>query len=61
VRALVRSYPFTYLFNLACCAAISVPASGPDDGLPIGLQPVAPRVAEWHLLQAASAYECIRL
>jgi Asp-tRNA(Asn)/Glu-tRNA(Gln) amidotransferase A subunit family amidase len=45
---------------MARCAAISVPASRTDDGLPSGLKIIAPRLAEWRLLQAASADERIR-
>lgn len=39
------------------CPAVSVPAGVTDDGLPVGLQLVAPPREELRLLQAAAAFE----
>ncbi|WP_088141138.1 amidase [Achromobacter xylosoxidans] len=50
-------YPWTMLFNLTGHPAVSVPCGLGQDGLPIGLQLVAPCHADLQLLQAAEAYE----
>lgn len=60
LRSALAWYPFTHPFNMACCPAIAVPAGWTDDGLPVGLQIVAPRLGEWRLLEAAAAYERVR-
>jgi Asp-tRNA(Asn)/Glu-tRNA(Gln) amidotransferase A subunit family amidase len=51
---------FTYPFNFTGHPAISVRAGLTDDGLPCGLQVVAPRHREDLLLQVARAYEQVR-
>jgi len=51
---------FTYPFNFSGHPAISVRAGLSDDGLPVGLQLVAPRLREDLLLQVAHQYEQIR-
>jgi aspartyl-tRNA(Asn)/glutamyl-tRNA(Gln) amidotransferase subunit A len=48
--------PFTALFNLTGQPAISVPIRLSRDGLPIGLQIVAPRGGESAILTAAAAF-----
>jgi aspartyl-tRNA(Asn)/glutamyl-tRNA(Gln) amidotransferase subunit A len=48
---------FTAPFNLTGLPAISLPCGFTANGLPIGLQIVAPALAEKKLLQAAQAYE----
>lgn len=53
-------YPWTMLFNLTGHPAISVPCGLGQDGMPIGLQLVAPCHADLPLLQAAEAYEQAR-
>jgi Asp-tRNA(Asn)/Glu-tRNA(Gln) amidotransferase A subunit family amidase len=53
-KALCR---FSGPFNLTGAPAISVPCGFADDGLPIGLQLVAPPSAEPRLYQAAAALE----
>jgi Asp-tRNA(Asn)/Glu-tRNA(Gln) amidotransferase A subunit family amidase len=52
--------PFTFPFNLTGHPAISVPAGWTEDGLPVGLQIVGPRLAESVLLRAAAALEAVR-
>ena len=47
---------FTMPANIAGIPAISVPA-GKVDGLPVGLQLMAPHLGEETLLRAAHAYE----
>lgn len=49
--------PFTLPFNLTGLPAASMPCGLSRDGLPIGLQLVAPRAAEALLLRASYAYE----
>ena len=51
---------FTYPFNLSGNPAISVPCGWTDDGLPVGLQLVAPRFADRELLGAAALFEQLR-
>jgi aspartyl-tRNA(Asn)/glutamyl-tRNA(Gln) amidotransferase subunit A len=49
---------FTVPVNLAGNAAISVPCGlSPDDGLPVGLQIIAPSLAEKTMFRAAHAFE----
>jgi aspartyl-tRNA(Asn)/glutamyl-tRNA(Gln) amidotransferase subunit A len=48
-----------YPFNLTCHPAISVPAGLTTDGLPVGLQLIAPWFAEQRLLHIASVLERI--
>jgi amidase len=50
----------TYLFNLTGQPAISVPAAWTPDGLPVGLQIVAPFRADALVLHAAAAFEAAR-
>ena len=49
--------PYTLPFNLTGLPAASMPCGLSRDGLPIGLQMVAPRAAEPLLLRAALVYE----
>jgi len=46
-----------YLISVTGLPAISVPAGFTPDGLPVGLQLVGRRRAEWPLLQVAHAFE----
>ncbi|MBD8868618.1 amidase [Nocardioides sp. MJB4] len=46
-----------YLITVTGCPAISVPAGRTRDGLPVGVQIVAPHGAERRLLQVAEAFE----
>jgi aspartyl-tRNA(Asn)/glutamyl-tRNA(Gln) amidotransferase subunit A len=47
--------------NLAGNAAMSVPAGlSPDDGLPVGLQVMAPALEEARMYRVAAAYERVR-
>ncbi len=48
-----------YAITLIACPAISIPAGLTADGLPVGLQIVAPPRAEGHLLAGARALEHI--
>ncbi len=50
---------FTPLFNHAKQPAISIPCGTNRDGLPIGLQIVAPRYRDIHLLEVAARIEAI--
>jgi len=50
-------YPWTMLFNLTGHPAISVPCGLGADGLPLGLQLVAPLHGDLDLLHAAEAFE----
>lgn len=50
---------FTPFFNHAFCPAISIPAGNTWTGLPIGLQIVGPRLADWTLLRAAAEIEAL--
>jgi aspartyl-tRNA(Asn)/glutamyl-tRNA(Gln) amidotransferase subunit A len=54
------SIAFTYPFNFSGNPAISLRAGFTDDGLPVGLQLVAPRLREDLLLQVARQYEQAR-
>ena len=47
----------TFLFNLTGQPAISVPAGFTQEGMPIGVQLVAQRLAEPLLLRVAADYE----
>lgn len=49
--------PFTYPFNLSGSPAVSVPCGFTATGLPIGLQIVAARKADWLAITAARAYQ----
>ncbi len=49
--------PFTYPFNFLGLPAASLPAGLAADGLPVGLQAVAPRFADAFLLRVCAAYE----
>ncbi|MCC7366637.1 MAG: amidase [Dehalococcoidia bacterium] len=49
--------PFTYPFNLTGHPAASLPAGVDGDGMPVGLQVVAPRFADALLLAVSAAYE----
>lgn len=51
---------FTFPFNLTGDPAASVPAGWTDDGLPVGLQIVAPRWQDARVLRAAAAFEAIQ-
>ena len=48
---------FTPLFNHARTPAVSIPCGTGRDGLPVGLQVVGPRLADWRVLAAAAAME----
>ena len=48
---------FTISANLAGIPAVSVPCGAGEDGLPVGLQLVAPAFEEERLFAAARAYE----
>ena len=50
---------FTPLFNQALVPAISVPCGGGRDGLPVGLQIVAPRLHDRPLLEMAARAEAV--
>ncbi|MGH2608624.1 MAG: amidase [Tepidiformaceae bacterium] len=52
--------PFTYPFNFTGHPAASVPAGFAPNGLPVGLQIVAPRFAEKPLLAVSAVYEAAR-
>jgi aspartyl-tRNA(Asn)/glutamyl-tRNA(Gln) amidotransferase subunit A len=53
-------WAMTYLFNLTGHPAISVPAGRTRDGLPVGLQIVAPRFREDLCIAVAAALERVR-
>ncbi|QIX28796.1 amidase [Nocardioides sp. JQ2195] len=48
-----------YFITVTGCPAISVPAGTTDDGLPVGIQLVAPHGGERRLLEVAAAFESI--
>ncbi len=50
---------FTPLFNHARTPAISIPCGTGQDGLPVGLQVIGPRLADWRVLAAAAFMERI--
>jgi aspartyl-tRNA(Asn)/glutamyl-tRNA(Gln) amidotransferase subunit A len=52
--------PFSYPFNLTQLPAATVPAGFSSDGLPVGLQIVAPRGQDLRVLQASAAFEQAR-
>lgn len=52
--------PFTYPFNITQQPAISVPCGFDGDGLPVGLQIVAPRGRDDLVLRVARAFEMAR-
>ena len=52
--------PFSWPINLAGLPAATVPCGCDRDGLPIGLQVVAPWLAEELILRIASAFEQAR-
>ena len=49
-----------YVITVTGCPAISVPAGSTSDGLPIGVQIVAPFGADRRLLEVAAAFEAAR-
>lgn len=59
-RSIVSWVYYTYSFNLTGQPALSVPAGLTGDGLPVGLQMVAPSHNDEALLQAAAAFETAR-
>ena len=48
---------FSYPFNFSGSPAASIPCGFTDQGLPVGLQIVGPRLEDERVLQAAAAYE----
>jgi amidase len=48
-----------YLITVTGCPAISVPAGTTGDGLPVGVQIVAPHGADRRLLEVAAAFEAL--
>lgn len=52
--------PFSWPINLAGLPAASVPCGRDGEGLPIGLQIVAPWLAEDRIIRAAAAFEATR-
>ena len=57
--AMYLSDIYTVTANLAGLPAISIPANVGDDGLPIGIQLVGPKLAESRLLQIAHRVETV--
>jgi amidase len=49
----------TYAFSLVGMPAISIPCGWTNDGLPVGLQIVGPRLREDRVLEAAAAYAAL--
>ena len=49
-----------YFISVTGCPAISLPAGHTPEGLPVGIQVVAPHGADRRLLEIASAYEAAR-
>ena len=56
-KAMLGWSPFSYPFNLTQQPAITIPCGLTGDGLPIGLQIVAPMFADALVLRAARAFE----
>jgi amidase len=48
-----------YVITVTGCPAISVPAGESADGLPVGVQLVAPYGADRRLLEVAAAFEAL--
>ncbi len=48
-----------YFITVTGCPAISVPAGTTRDGLPVGVQIVAPHGADRRLLEVAAAFEAL--
>jgi aspartyl-tRNA(Asn)/glutamyl-tRNA(Gln) amidotransferase subunit A len=59
-EAMLGWTPFSYPFNLTQQPACTIPCGLTDDGLPIGLQIVAPMFGDALVLRAARAYETLR-
>ena len=53
----IRWAPYSFPFNLTNQPAASVPAGFSASGLPVGLQIVGRRFAEFTVLRAAAAFE----
>jgi aspartyl-tRNA(Asn)/glutamyl-tRNA(Gln) amidotransferase subunit A len=53
-------YPYTHPFNLSGNPAVTLPCGWAGDGLPVGLQLVAPHLADARLLRAAALFEAAR-
>lgn len=53
-------HPFTPPFNLTHHPAASIPCGFTPEGLPVGLQIVAPRFQDLRVLQAAAAFEAAK-
>lgn len=49
--------PFTYPFNLAGCPAATVPCGFTSEGLPVGLQIIAPRYRDDLVLKICASFE----
>jgi aspartyl-tRNA(Asn)/glutamyl-tRNA(Gln) amidotransferase subunit A len=52
--------PFTSLFNLTQQPAMTIPAGLTDEGLPMGLHIVGPRMGDASVLRAAAAFQAAR-
>ncbi len=53
-------YPYTLPFNLSGNPAVTLPCGFASDGLPIGLQLIAPHLRDTRLLRSAALYELAR-
>lgn len=53
-------YPYTLPFNLSGNPAVTLPCGFATDGLPMGLQLIAPHMGDARLLRAAALYEMAR-
>lgn len=53
-------YPYTLPFNLSGNPAVTLPCGFGADGLPIGVQLIAPHMGDAQLLRAAALYEMAR-
>jgi aspartyl-tRNA(Asn)/glutamyl-tRNA(Gln) amidotransferase subunit A len=53
-------HPFTFPFNLTGQPAATVPCGFCDDGLPIGLQIVAPKYEDLLVMQASAQFEAAK-